>query len=54
IFELFFTTKPEGTGLGLYISRFFIDRLGGRLRVLESLRFTGSTFRIDLPREVLA
>lgn len=54
IFELFFTTKPEGTGLGLYISRFFIDRLGGRLHLLESLRFTGSTFRIDLPRRVLA
>ncbi len=53
IFELFFTTKPEGTGLGLYISRFFVDRLGGKIRLMESLRFTGSTFRIELPREVV-
>jgi signal transduction histidine kinase len=54
IFELFFTTKPEGTGLGLYISRFFIDRLGGRVRLMESLRFTGTTFRIELPRTIVA
>jgi signal transduction histidine kinase len=49
IFDLFFTTKDGGTGLGLYISRFFIERLGGRLLLGESVMFSGSEFLIELP-----
>jgi len=50
IFEPFFTTKPQGlgTGLGLYISRSQIERLGGQIEV-ESRPGEGSTFRITLP-----
>ncbi len=50
IFEPFFTTKPQGliTGLGLYISRSQIERLGGQLEV-ESRPGEGSTFRVTLP-----
>lgn len=50
IFEPFFTTKPQGlgTGLGLYISRSQIERLGGQIEV-ESRPGVGSTFRIMLP-----
>lgn len=50
IFEPFFTTKPQGlgAGLGLYISRSQIERLGGQIEV-ESRRGEGSTFRITLP-----
>lgn len=51
IFDLFFSTKPDGTGLGLYIARYFIQRLGGRLRLAESLMFSGSEFSIELPQE---
>jgi signal transduction histidine kinase/DNA-binding response OmpR family regulator len=54
IFDLFFTTKERGTGLGLYISRFFIERLGGRLTLARSFLFTGSEFLVALPREVVA
>lgn len=54
IFEKFFRIDPNlsrgvgGTGLGLYISREIVRRMGGRLRV-ESEPGAGSTFLFDLP-----
>jgi len=54
IFELFFTTKPRGSGLGLHLSRNFIERLGGRIRLVRSVMFVGTEFSIELPRSVLA
>jgi signal transduction histidine kinase len=35
-FDLFFTTKPEGTGLGMAISRSVIDLHGGELSIQSS------------------
>ena len=49
IFDLFFTTKERGTGLGLYLARFFIEQLGGRLRLAKSVLVSGSEFVIELP-----
>jgi signal transduction histidine kinase/predicted RNA-binding protein with RPS1 domain len=54
IFDLFFSTKKRGTGLGLYVSRTFVEQIGGALRLGESFLFSGSTFLIELPREVLS
>ncbi len=54
IFDLFFTTKSRGTGLGLYISRFFVEQLGGRLVLRSSVLFSGSEFALELPRELVA
>jgi two-component system, NtrC family, sensor kinase len=50
IFEPFFTTKPtgEGTGLGLFVSRRLVDKLGGKLEV-ESKVGQGTEFRVRLP-----
>jgi PAS domain S-box-containing protein len=54
IFEKFFRLDPNlsrgvgGTGLGLYISREIVWRMGGRLRV-ESEPGRGSTFMFELP-----
>ena len=54
IFEKFFRLDPNlsrgvgGTGLGLYISREIVRRMGGRLRV-ESEPGAGSTFLFELP-----
>ncbi|MDB5393340.1 MAG: histidine kinase [Rhodospirillales bacterium] len=48
IFEAFFTTKPEGLGMGLSICRSIIDLHGGRLWALPRLP-QGSVFQFTLP-----
>jgi PAS domain S-box-containing protein len=55
IFEKFYradpqhTRTPSGTGLGLYISRELVRRMGGRLDV-SSEPGSGATFVVELPR----
>lgn len=53
IFDPFFTTKRHGTGLGLYISRVFVERFGGCLELTRALMFRGSQLTIRIPRQVL-
>jgi signal transduction histidine kinase len=50
LFEPFFTTKPigKGTGLGLALSREYVERYGGRL-VAENRLQGGACFSIRLP-----
>jgi len=48
IFTPFFTTKKDGTGLGLPIAKRIIEGHGGRLS-LESRSDSGTTFTISLP-----
>lgn len=45
--------KP-GTGLGLYIVRTMIGRLGGKIRVRDRDRGSGASFEVQLPGRVLA
>lgn len=49
IFDLDFTTRAEGSGLGLYLSRSLIQSQGGRLLVESSHVLWGTTFLIELP-----
>ena len=42
------TTQITGTGLGLYLTKFFIEAHHGRVEVLSSKNI-GSTFKIILP-----
>jgi two-component system phosphate regulon sensor histidine kinase PhoR len=55
IFEKFYRADPQlirapgGTGLGLYISRELVERMGGRLEV-RSEPGAGATFVVELPR----
>jgi signal transduction histidine kinase len=49
IFDVFFTTKPHGIGLGLAICRMIVERHEGPLDIF-SANPHGAIFRIKLPR----
>jgi PAS domain S-box-containing protein len=49
IFEPLYTTKPGGTGLGLYIVQQIVDAHGGQVTV-DSVAGQGTTFTLTLPR----
>lgn len=48
VFEAFFTSKPNGVGIGLAISRSIVEDHGGRLWLVPNPR-QGVTFRFTLP-----
>ncbi|MEP6473462.1 MAG: ATP-binding protein [Gemmatimonadota bacterium] len=48
VFDPFFTTRPEGTGLGLTMARRFVEQNGGRLE-LTSQPGMGTTVRFHFP-----
>jgi signal transduction histidine kinase len=48
VFSLFFTTKPEGSGLGLFIARRIVRDYGGSIS-FDSTEGEGTCFSISLP-----
>jgi PAS domain S-box-containing protein len=53
VFDAFYTTKPQGTGMGLPISRSIIESHGGRLWAAPNSG-RGAIFRFTMPSEVAA
>jgi signal transduction histidine kinase len=54
IFKLFFRVhgkEYKGSGIGLYLSKFLIEKLGGTMGVLESCVDVGTAFYICIPYE---
>lgn len=49
IFSLGYSTRPGGTGIGLFVARSLAESLGGRLVVEESVIPIGTTFLLELP-----
>lgn len=49
-FDLMYTTKSGGLGMGLPVSRRIMERHGGKLELLESGPLRGCCFRLWIPR----
>jgi signal transduction histidine kinase len=48
LFDAFYTTRPDGLGMGLAISRLIVESHGGRLWATRNVP-TGATFQFTLP-----
>ncbi len=49
IFEPFYSTKPDGTGLGLAVCYNIVEAHRGSIRLVPSQHGTGACFQVDLP-----
>jgi two-component system, NtrC family, nitrogen regulation sensor histidine kinase NtrY len=50
LFVPFYSTKPQGQGIGLALSRHFIEQMGGQLTLANNMEGTGACASIRLPQ----
>lgn len=49
IFEMGYSTREDGSGIGLFVSRNLMEEIGGRVFVADSRILSGSTFAVEFP-----
>ncbi|MBI4671940.1 MAG: response regulator [Chloroflexi bacterium] len=49
VFDLGFTTRDKGSGIGLFMTRWLVESLGGMVKVEQSHVLWGTTMLIQLP-----
>jgi signal transduction histidine kinase len=49
VFEIGYTTRREGSGIGLYVSRNLMRDIGGEIFILKSHILSGTTFVLEFP-----
>jgi signal transduction histidine kinase len=49
VFEMFYTTRPQGTGLGLFLARTAVENHGGRLAAVDAPGGVGARLRMEFP-----
>lgn len=49
VFEMGYTTKDGGTGLGLFIAKGLAESINGRISISKSTMLIGSSFLVELP-----
>jgi signal transduction histidine kinase/predicted RNA-binding protein with RPS1 domain len=49
VFEAGYTTRQDGSGIGLYISQNLMEEIGGRIYVEKSHILSGTTFGLEIP-----
>jgi signal transduction histidine kinase len=52
IFEMGFSTRKDGSGIGLFVSRNLMEEVGGRIYVLDSHILHGTVFALEFPVHV--
>jgi|GEM_PF-1115046 len=52
VFEAGYTTRHDGSGIGLYISRNLVEEMGGRIFITESSILGGTTFALEIPLQL--